>query len=305
MSRLLNALLDISKLESGAMKPDITISVAALFEELRGEFAKPRPQQGAAVHRRSVGRQRAFGPLARRPDAAQPRRQRDQVHGTGSVWLCVPSRLRCGAHRSAGQRRRHPARISCNLIYDEFYQVGVSANTSRDGYGLGLSIVHRLVKLLGLRIDVQSEVGVGSTFSLSLPAGASVSLSNRRRPCVARWPHVPACSNTCCSWKTTRRAERHRSIPQGRRLSRDGRRLARGGHPARVGSGDIDIIVSDYHLGGDDTGTDVIASVRKVLKRTTAAVLVTGDTSSAVREAGATRSCGSPASRSTPTKCSR
>src|SRR5262245_60604154 len=40
MSRLLNALLDISKLESGAVKPDVTdFQVAALLEELRAEFA--------------------------------------------------------------------------------------------------------------------------------------------------------------------------------------------------------------------------------------------------------------------------
>src|SRR5262245_5738475 len=40
MSRLLNALLDISKLESGAVKPDVTdFHVAALLEQLRAEFA--------------------------------------------------------------------------------------------------------------------------------------------------------------------------------------------------------------------------------------------------------------------------
>ena len=55
-------------------------------------------------------------------------------------------------------------------IYDEFYQVGVPTNSSRDGYGLGLSIVQRLVKLLKLGFEVHSEVGKGSTFSLLLPA---------------------------------------------------------------------------------------------------------------------------------------
>jgi CheY-like chemotaxis protein len=51
-------------------------------------------------------------------------------------------------------------------------------------------------------------------------------------------------------------------------------------------SRDIDIIVSDFHLGGGATGTEVIASVRKILDRPIAAVLVTGDTSTAVRELG-------------------
>ena len=40
MSRLLNALLDISKLESGAIKPELSdFTVASLLEELRREFA--------------------------------------------------------------------------------------------------------------------------------------------------------------------------------------------------------------------------------------------------------------------------
>lgn len=40
MSRLLNALLDISKLESGAIKPDPSdFRIADIFEELRREFA--------------------------------------------------------------------------------------------------------------------------------------------------------------------------------------------------------------------------------------------------------------------------
>ena len=51
-------------------------------------------------------------------------------------------------------------------IYDEFHQVDVPTNTSRDGYGLGLSIVQRIVKLLGLKLEVRSELGKGSQFSL-------------------------------------------------------------------------------------------------------------------------------------------
>jgi hypothetical protein len=56
-------------------------------------------------------------------------------------------------------------------IYEEFYQVDVPTNTSRDGYGLGLSIVQRIVKLLGLKLEVRSELGKGSQFSLELPRG--------------------------------------------------------------------------------------------------------------------------------------
>jgi signal transduction histidine kinase len=51
-------------------------------------------------------------------------------------------------------------------IFDEFVQL---PNTGEGGTGLGLAISRRLAHTLGGRIDVQSEVGHGSTFRLVLP----------------------------------------------------------------------------------------------------------------------------------------
>jgi len=49
-------------------------------------------------------------------------------------------------------------------------------------------------------------------------------------------------------------------------------------------SSDVDLLVTDYHLGGSETGTQVLASLRKQLGRPLKAVLITGDTSSAMRD---------------------
>lgn len=49
-------------------------------------------------------------------------------------------------------------------IFDRFYTVDTSRSTG--GYGLGLAIVKRLAAVEGWKITVESEVGVGSTFTV-------------------------------------------------------------------------------------------------------------------------------------------
>lgn len=55
------------------------------------------------------------------------------------------------------------------LVFEEFYQVGNQARDVRLGLGLGLSIVDRLSRLLGLRVVVRSTKGKGSAFGVIAP----------------------------------------------------------------------------------------------------------------------------------------
>jgi PAS domain S-box-containing protein len=57
-------------------------------------------------------------------------------------------------------------------VFEPFWQASQSHGTRRPGVGLGLSVSKHLAALLGGAISVESQVGVGSTFTLRLPRGA-------------------------------------------------------------------------------------------------------------------------------------
>jgi signal transduction histidine kinase len=66
---------------------------------------------------------------------------------------------------------------SVGRIFDRFYQVDQYLSRSHDGCGLGLSIVKYIVEAHGGRVAVESTLGAGSKFTVSLPA--DVATSNR------------------------------------------------------------------------------------------------------------------------------
>jgi hypothetical protein len=60
------------------------------------------------------------------------------------------------------------------LIHKEFYRSQLSRNL-HEGLGLGLSIVHRILKIIQGSLSVTSELGVGSVFTISTPFKVSSS----------------------------------------------------------------------------------------------------------------------------------
>ena len=65
-----------------------------------------------------------------------------------------------------------------SYIFQPFQQVDGSPTKGRGGSGLGLSIVERLTTLMGGEIDLKSELGVGSTFTIIFPLNHSKDTKN-------------------------------------------------------------------------------------------------------------------------------
>jgi PAS domain S-box-containing protein len=59
-------------------------------------------------------------------------------------------------------------------IFEPFVQLGRSLSSAHEGMGLGLSISRDLARAMGGDLKVSSKVGVGSTFTLTLPRGAKI-----------------------------------------------------------------------------------------------------------------------------------
>lgn len=66
-------------------------------------------------------------------------------------------------------------------IFEEFKQESAGLSRDHEGNGLGLAIAQRLAELLSGRIDVQTERGVGSTFTILIPAAHQRIISEGRR----------------------------------------------------------------------------------------------------------------------------
>jgi len=102
--------------------------------------------------------------------------------GGRAAHVDIDVRADCVTTVRVGKRRRR-VRISVRdygmgiekaalkNIFKRFYRSSRAANANVSGVGLGLALCKHVVRAHRGRIDVQSEVGAGSTFSILLPTG--------------------------------------------------------------------------------------------------------------------------------------
>ncbi len=164
-------------------------------------------------------------------------------------------------------------------IFDEFRRLQPGRKTGTEGLGLGLAIVRRLSRLLDLPVTVDSAVGRGTRFSITVPAAALPTV-----PAAAE-PKHPASSVSLHGARIL--AVDDDDMVRGavaRILSDWGCTVETAGSPAEaLARVDLDgfrpnILLVDYNLGTPMDGLALAETIGQHLPAPVPAILITGAT---------------------------
>lgn len=189
LQQMLNSLLDLSRLQSGVISPkpkvfQLSELVATLFKEIE--------PQAAASHivLRSIGDRHCLifadpmlvetvlrNLLSNAVKASDGGTITVRWHpGASDKWVVAVSDT--GQGISAADQRR---------IFDEFVQLDNPSRIASRGIGLGLSIVRRIDQMLSLELRLDSEPGMGASFSFLLPAASDALVPEVQRASGPSW----------------------------------------------------------------------------------------------------------------------
>lgn len=172
LTELVNNLLDIAKVEAG--KVDVTISafqVDELLAGLRGLLKPLQVRSGAEL----VFDESAGIPLVHSDEAKVAQILRNLI--SNALKFTEAGEVRVSAALEGDDRLVFTvsdtgiglAAEDHERIFQEFEQVPGALQSRFKGTGLGLPLSRRLAELLGGALTVESQLGSGSTFRLSIP----------------------------------------------------------------------------------------------------------------------------------------
>ena len=174
LNDLLNSLLDISRLDAGVLEPKITnFSLQPLLNRIRVNSAQAIADKGIEFH---VDK-RNF--VVRSDQQMLERVLRNLVINATQYTKTGSISVVCEPHENALSIQVRDTGIGISKqnqaeIFAEFYQVGNPERDRAKGLGLGLAIVKRLIDLLHHKIQLKSELGQGSTFTVDIPLIATL-----------------------------------------------------------------------------------------------------------------------------------
>jgi signal transduction histidine kinase len=206
LQRLVDALLDLSRLEAGRMTASfVRTDVAALTQDLASNF---RPVVESAGLRLIV----QTPPLPPDLPVSVDRDMYEKVvlnlisnafnHTfEGEIGVSVDAT----PERNAFELKVWDTGIGIDAedqahIFDRFHRVQGARSRSQEGSGIGLALVHELVRLHGGCITVESAPQRGSTFTVRLPVGLPDLSGETPRSPVSSSARVAAFVEDASTW---------------------------------------------------------------------------------------------------------
>lgn len=275
---LLEALLEISRLDAGAIHPEIGhFRIDHLLQTLSVEFA-PMARAGGLAFRIETE------PLWVESDVRLLRRILQNFISNAIRYTPRGSvRVTCTAHGDAVNLAvidtgHGIAPEQQGLIFEEFRRL----DTRSQGKGLGLAIVRRAADMLGHEIVLDSAPGQGSTFSIALPLGRPIEDTDG--------DGVAAPRDRSMRGLRVLVVDNERQIQSGMRTLLNGwgcevatasgygeavRLFADGDRP--------DIILADYHLDEGETGDRVVSRLQEHFGVAIPAAMISADRGEALK----------------------
>ena len=281
---LLTDLLDISRLDQAAVKPDVALyRLDELFAPLVSEFQSVALAAGLNLRART-------GHYAIRTDLRLVTRilrnfLSNACRYTDEGCILLGARRRGDCLRlEVWDTGRGIAADRLDAIFLEFNQLDVGRASDRKGVGLGLAIVERIAEILGYPVAVRSWPGRGSMFSIEVP------ISEEMPQAISQLPVLPTTGNPLPGRRLLVIDNEVSILDSMRALlaqwgcevitatDQAGALLALQGRAP-------ELILADYHLDHGVVGCAVVKHLREHFEQNIPAVIITADRTDQCRRA--------------------
>jgi len=273
------AMLDISRLDAGIVQAaPQTFPIRDVFRRLYQQFGGDAEARDLAFRFRATRRIVLSDPLLLERILANLVQNALRYTRRGGVLVAARRHAEGVALEVWDTGLGIPA-DKLEMIFREFYQIDNPERDRGRGLGMGLAIVQRLCHLLRHPLEVRSREGRGSVFQVVVPEGDVNALAVSKE--AETLP--PRKTGTI----TVLLIDDERAIREAtRELLRPmqvnvivAATIAEAVAFAEKSTEQIDMILSDWRLRGQENGLEAVRAVRIVSGEGTPAVLITGETS--------------------------
>jgi signal transduction histidine kinase/ActR/RegA family two-component response regulator len=287
MQMMFNSLLDVSKLHAGVVVPNQEdFRLQTVLDRLHSSFVAPAAakrigfsvaRSAAVLHTDPVLLESILRNLISNAIRYTRRGQVSVLCGDGDevVHLEVQD---TGPGIPAEQMER---------AFEEFQRLDTAASADERGLGLGLAIVRSLANLLELPVDIQSEVGVGTTFTVTVRRGIATEVPEVQAPKAP--PSLTRCRILIVEDDPLVRTALTREITDWGATAMTASNAETALSMAQIERPDLAII--DRNLGQGASGIELLKLLRLRFGHSLAAIIVTGSTDpealAELRESGA------------------